>query len=380
MNGIEKLKKIIEVRISSINNTINKYNLLSSLETYAIKLDEENLWDLTEEEAKYIINSLKNISKLTSAEEKFLLDFVKLPPEVKKVKKTYVGLDEKQLSIFNGIKNKILNYKEDNLKKDIDRLNDILTEYKNLLSKLSGQNNMFLITETNVISELLTQENTSLEEQMEIFLEINKLNEKIFANYGLKDDYNEEEIDEDSLGITDLSEEKLDELFKNYGIVWESVSLLSGESKLDKITQSKLYWKELFHEGFIRLRTGPFPNEMLNYGYTVLRAAVARSLMGSGLLPAIGIFHKNRYNAFPLADDVMEPYRPYVDEIVFNLYANGENILNKYSKSVILKLLYADTFFENVSRPLDIGLSITTASLAKCYNGSQKKILYPILK
>lgn len=119
---------------------------------------------------------------------------------------------------------------------------------------------------------------------------------------------------------------------------------------------------------------------MLNYGYTVLRAAVARSLMGSGLLPAIGIFHKNRYNAFPLADDVMEPYRPYVDEIVFNLYANGENILNKYSKSVILKLLYADTFFENVSRPLDIGLSITTASLAKCYNGSQKKILYPILK
>ena len=244
MNGIEKLKKIIEVRISSINNTINKYNLLSSLETYAIKLDEENLWDLTEEEAKYIINSLKNISKLTSAEEKFLLDFVKLPPEVKKVKKTYVGLDEKQLSIFNGIKNKILNYKEDNLKKDIDRLNDILTEYKNLLSKLSGQNNMFLITETNVISELLTQENTSLEEQMEIFLEINKLNEKIFANYGLKDDYNEEEIDEDSLGITDLSEEKLDELFKNYGIVWESVSLLTGESKLDKITQSKLYWKE----------------------------------------------------------------------------------------------------------------------------------------
>ena len=244
MNGIEKLKKIIEVRISSINNTINKYNLLSSLETYAIKLDEENLWDLTEEEAKYIINSLKNISKLTSAEEKFLLDFVKLPPEVKKVKKTYVGLDEKQLSIFNGIKNKILNYKEDNLKKDIDRLNDILTEYKNLLSKLSGQNNMFLITETNVISELLTQENTSLEEQMEIFLEINKLNEKILANYGLKDDYNEEEIDEDSLGITDLSEEKLDELFKNYGIVWESVSLLTGESKLDKITQSKLYWKE----------------------------------------------------------------------------------------------------------------------------------------
>lgn len=164
MNGIEKLKKIIEVQISNINNTINKYILLSSLESYAIKLDEENLWDLTEEEAKYIINNLKNISKLTSTEEKFLLDFVKLPPEVKKVKKTYVGLDEKQLSIFKGIKDKISSHKEDNLKKDIDRLNSILADYKNLLSKLSEQNNMFLITETNIISELLTQEKISLEE------------------------------------------------------------------------------------------------------------------------------------------------------------------------------------------------------------------------
>ena len=243
MNGIEKLKKIIEVQISNINNTINKYNLLSSLESYAIKLDEENLWDLTEEEAKYIINKLKNISKLTSTEEKFLLDFVKLPPEVKKVKKTYVGLDEKQLSIFKGIKNKISSHKEDNLKKDIDRLNSILADYKNLLSKLSEQNNMFLITETNIISELLTQEKISLEEQMQIFLDVNKLNEKIFANYGLKDSYEEEDIDEDSLGITNLSEEKLDELFKNYGIVWESVSLLNSESKIDKITKAKLYWK-----------------------------------------------------------------------------------------------------------------------------------------
>ena len=141
-----------------------------------------------------------------------------------------------------------------------------------------------------------------------------------------------------------------------------------------------MYWNELFDEDFIRFRTGPSPNEMLNYGYTVLRAAVARALAGSGLLPCIGIFHKNRYNAFPLADDVMEPYRPFVDEIVFHLYANGENSLNKYSKAEILKLLYVDTFFENVTRPLDIGLSITTASLARCYNGLQKKISYPLLK
>ncbi len=154
----------------------------------------------------------------------------------------------------------------------------------------------------------------------------------------------------------------------------------SGDSDNREGVAAKLYWSKLFDEKFMRSRTGPSPNEMLNYGYTVLRAAVARSLIGSGLLPAIGIFHRNRYNSFPLADDVMEPYRPFVDEKVFFLYANGENSLNKYSKQEILKILYTDTFFENVTRPLDIGLSITTASLARCYNGLQKRISYPLLK
>ena len=153
----------------------------------------------------------------------------------------------------------------------------------------------------------------------------------------------------------------------------------SGDSDNREGVAAKLYWNELFGENFMRFRTGPSPNDMLNYGYTVLRAAVARSLSGSGLLPGIGVFHRNRYNSFPLADDVMEPYRPFVDEIVFHLHTNGENSLTKYSKAEILKLLYVDTFFENVTRPLDIGLSITTASLAKCYNGLQKKISYPLL-
>lgn len=154
----------------------------------------------------------------------------------------------------------------------------------------------------------------------------------------------------------------------------------SGDCDNREGVAAKIYWDELFEGKFVRSKSGPAPNEMLNYGYTVLRAAVARSLMGSGLLPAIGIFHKNRYNAFPLADDVMEPYRPFVDEIVFLLYANGEASLNKYSKSEILKLLYKDTFFESTTRPLDVGLSMTTASLSKCYNGLQKKIIYPLLK
>ena len=115
-------------------------------------------------------------------------------------------------------------------------------------------------------------------------------------------------------------------------------------------------------------REGVEPNNMLNYGYTLLRAAVARALMGSGLFPAFGIFHRNRYNAFPLADDIMEPYRPYVDEIVYTLYTNGEQELNKDVKAQILNLLFTDTIFGKITKPLEVGLTTTTASLAKCFN------------
>ena len=154
----------------------------------------------------------------------------------------------------------------------------------------------------------------------------------------------------------------------------------SGDSDNREGVAAKIYWGELFGEDFIRSREGVEPNNMLNYGYTLLRAAVARSLMGSGLFPAFGIFHRNRYNAFPLADDIMEPYRPYVDEIVFDLYANGERKLTKDVKSQLLRLLFTDTVFGKITRPLDVGLTMTSASLAKCFSGIQKKIAYPLLE
>lgn len=158
---------------------------------------------------------------------------------------------------------------------------------------------------------------------------------------------------------------------------WQNVK--SGDSDNREGIAAKLYWDELFGEDFVRYRTGDTPNEMLNYGYMVLRAAVARSLMGSGLLPAFGIHHRNRYNSFPLADDIMEPYRPFVDEIVFGLYASGETELNKEVKAEMLSLLCVDTVFDKITRPLEVGLSVTTASLAKCFSGEQKKIVYPLL-
>jgi CRISPR-associated protein Cas1 len=118
----------------------------------------------------------------------------------------------------------------------------------------------------------------------------------------------------------------------------------------------------------------------LNYGYAILRAATARALMGSGLLPALGIFHRNRYNAFPLADDIMEPYRPYVDEIVFNAAEEGLLELDKETKARLLNLLFTDVKIGKVTRPLTNALTITSASLLKYYKGETKKLTLPVFE
>lgn len=157
------------------------------------------------------------------------------------------------------------------------------------------------------------------------------------------------------------------------------MNVKSGDSDNREGVAAKLYWGLLMGKEFVRGRELSSPNNLLNYGYTLLRAAVARSLMGSGLMPAFGIFHRNRYNAFPLADDIMEPYRPYVDEIVRQLYFKGDTELSKDVKAQLLRVLFVDTAFEKVTRPLDVGLTMTTASLSNCFNGKQKKISYPLL-
>ena len=146
-----------------------------------------------------------------------------------------------------------------------------------------------------------------------------------------------------------------------------------------EILETKKYWNSLLGNSFKREREGCSPNSLLNYGYSILRAAVARALLGSGLLPNLGIFHKSRYNAFPLADDVMEPYRPFVDEIVYRLYENGFTELNKESKSEIMRVLNCDVNIGKVKRPLQIALTMTTASLVKYYTGEIKKLSLPLI-
>src|SRR5690606_28907096 len=144
------------------------------------------------------------------------------------------------------------------------------------------------------------------------------------------------------------------------------------------------YWKMVFPDRvkFFRGREGDPPNDLLNYGYAILRGIVARGLVSSGLLPTLGIHHRNKYNAYCLADDIMEPYRPYVDRIVLNIIDKGENFLElgPEIKAQLLGIATVDVQFERQTSPLMVGLQRTTASLAKCYEGTLRKINYPRMK
>ena len=154
----------------------------------------------------------------------------------------------------------------------------------------------------------------------------------------------------------------------------------SGDSDNREGIAARLYFQNLFGGDFIRDRNASGINALLNYGYTILRAAVSRAIVSSGLFPAIGIFHHNRSNAFPLADDLMEPYRPFVDEIVYDLTLQGTIELTKESKAKLIMVLYSDTVFERVTRPLSVGLTMTTSSLAKCYAKESSKLNIPTMK
>ena len=158
------------------------------------------------------------------------------------------------------------------------------------------------------------------------------------------------------------------------------MNVKSGDTDNREGTAARIYWNHLFGDGFKREREGSPPNNLLNYGYTILRAAVARALVGSGLYPAFGIFHRNRYNSFPLADDVMEPYRPFVDEIVYHLYNDSAiNELDNQAKGHLLRVLFSDVKIGKMTRPLEVALSITTASLLKVYKSETDKLSLPVI-
>ena len=158
----------------------------------------------------------------------------------------------------------------------------------------------------------------------------------------------------------------------------------SGDTGNEEAKAASYYWKRVFPEflQFSRDRFGAAPNNLLNYGYAILRAMVARAIVGSGLLPTLGIHHRNQYNAFCLADDIMEPYRPYVDRIVCEIVRmNGRFLeMTPTMKRMLLEIPAIDVHLEGRKSPLMVAVSRTTASLARCFEGEARKVLYPELR
>jgi len=157
----------------------------------------------------------------------------------------------------------------------------------------------------------------------------------------------------------------------------------SGDSTNCEAKAAMYYWKHIFPDflEFKRERYGPPPNNLLNYGYAILRALVARNLVASGLLPTLGIFHRNQYNAYCLADDIMEPYRPYVDQLVCRIIrGNGKFLeMTPAMKKEMLSIPAMDVMIDGQKSPMMNAVQRTTASLAKCFEGETRKILYPVL-
>ena len=141
------------------------------------------------------------------------------------------------------------------------------------------------------------------------------------------------------------------------------------------------YWKYLISLDFLRQRFGDSPNQFFNFGYSVLRSIVARAIVETGLLPVLGIFHKNKYNPYCLADDMMEPYRPFVDWLVMDwLTRNPETEdLTKEFKAHILQIATKDVKIDGKTRPLMVAVKTTVSSLYKCYTGEKRQISYPEL-
>ena len=154
----------------------------------------------------------------------------------------------------------------------------------------------------------------------------------------------------------------------------------TGDVKNHEARAAIYYWSRIFSTiKFTRNPEGESPNNLLNYGYAILRGITARAIVSSGMLPMLGIFHKNKYNAFGLADDIMEPYRPFLDQIVLDITKRGAyiNELTKDHKIELLGIMRKDVIIDGEKSPLMVAMSRTTSSLFDCYQGKARKILYP---
>ncbi|GIV32612.1 MAG: CRISPR-associated endonuclease Cas1 [Patescibacteria group bacterium] len=155
----------------------------------------------------------------------------------------------------------------------------------------------------------------------------------------------------------------------------------SGDTTNVEGLAARYYWRNLFGEAFKRDRYGEPPNQLLNYGYAILRAAAARSLVASGLLPTLGIHHHNKYNAFCLADDIMEPFRPFVDRVVWERIRQGAaGDITREDKTALLEVLNTDVWWGKERSLLATALGTVSAHLAACFEGTRQSLKYPEMK
>ncbi|UPT71044.1 MAG: type II CRISPR-associated endonuclease Cas1 [Flavobacterium sp. JAD_PAG50586_2] len=237
---------------------------------------------------------------------------------------------------------------------------------------------------------LLIENNTSV-----IICSTNHLPNGMFLN--LNSHHIQQEIFKNQIDASvplkkQLWQQTIMEKITNQGILLEMITgdknsfpfiaskVLSGDSTNMEGAAASQYWKSFFEIKFKRERFGNYPNNFLNYGYAILRAATARALSGSGLLNTLGIHHKSKYNAFALADDIMEPFRPVVDEKVYEIMQKfDEQELNTLIKAELLQILTRTVYFKEEKSPLMVALQKTASSLQQCYTGDRKKIKYPKL-
>lgn len=165
---------------------------------------------------------------------------------------------------------------------------------------------------------------------------------------------------------------------KRMAYLYKNVS--SGDSGNYEAQAAAIYWQELFSiPDFNRTQMGIPPNNLLNYGYAILRAVTARAVVSSGMLPGLGIWHRNKYNAYCLADDIMEPYRPFVDLVVSHIVDNFDDYteINTELKKELLGVPALDVNIGGQNSPLMVAASRTTSSLFECFAGISRKIIYP---
>ncbi len=290
---------------------------------------------------------------------------------------TYLSLKDKQL-VIKKLDDLDINGKPKIVTRPIEDIGVIVLENKQITITLGAidaliQNNCAIITcDSKCMPNglMLPLESNNIQSE--------RFREQINASIPLKKQLWQQTIRQKILNQAAILEKYTDTTAKCMR-VWAN-DVKSGDSDNLEGRAAAYYWKNLFKiKDFTRQQEGIPPNNLLNYGYAILRAIIARALVSSGLLPTLGIHHHNKYNAYCLADDIMEPYRPYVDEVVLNIIKEGFDInnLSLEIKSRLLTIPVLDVVINDKRSPLMIAATQTTASLYKCFSGELRKINYP---